>query len=190
MFLAVAEVLFFIVALVFTGLWIANPSGTYEPVAALFGLLGGTVELFRRFRPQSSLTDHDRQLIQSFRALFADAGLIRLYQEHDFLLPFKKHALIPLYEVVETWIDEAHYFSNAKLRKKQAAFIKAANELATEMIRYTVPDGRGNVTVITPNMNVENLPPHARVEAKAIDAKLPAFIQAHEELLALCNKLA
>jgi hypothetical protein len=190
MLLVAFEVLLFLTGLVFVGLWIANPSANYEPYAALFGLLGGGVDLWRRFRPQRSLATHDLQLVRSFRALFADSGHIRQYQGHDFLLPFRKQALAPLYEVVETWTDEAHYFVNAKLRKKQAAFIKAANELSTEIVRYTVPDGNGNVSVITRNMDSENLPPEVMEEAKAIDAKLPAFLRTHEELLALCNKLA
>jgi hypothetical protein len=188
--LVIVETLCFLVAVTFSALWVATPSGNYEAYAALFGLLGGGVELFRRFLSQHALNAHDRQLVQSFRALFTDAGLIRLYQEHDFLLPFKKQALAPLYEVVETWLDEAHYFVHAGLRKKQVAFIKAANELATEVVRHTVPDGRGNVSVLIRDMDPENLPPYVREEAKAIDAKLPAFVRAHEELLALCNKLA
>lgn len=190
MVLVIFEVLLFVAGLVFIGLWIFNPSGNYEPFVALLGLLGGGgAEFFRRLRSRSSLTPHDRQLAQSFRALFADAGHIRQYQGHDFLLPFRKQALAPLYEVVETWTDEAHYFVNAKLRKKQAAFIEAAHELSSEIVRYTVPDGNGNVSVITRDMDPENLPPEAREEAKAIDARLPAFLRTHEELLALCNKL-
>ena len=190
MVLVVVETLFFVAAIVFTGFWIASPSANYEPYAALFGLLGGGVELFRRFRPHSALSDHDRQLAKSFRSLFADSGLIRLYQGHDFLLPLKKEATAPLYTVVETWTDEAHYFVHPRLRNKQAAFIKAANELASEVVRYTVPDGRGNVSVVTRDMDPENLPSHVRNEAKAIDAKLPEFLRTHEELLAVCNKLA
>lgn len=192
MLLVIFEVLLFIAGLVFIGLWIASPSANYEPYAALFALLGGSsfVDLLRRFRSQRALTAHDRQLVQRFRALFADTGHLRQYQGHDFLLPFRKQALAPLYEVVETWTDEAHYFVHAKLRKKQAAFIKAANELSSEIVRYTVPDGNGNVSVITRDMDPENLPPEVRAEAKAIDAKLPAFLRTHEELLTLCNKLA
>lgn len=137
-----------------------------------------------------ALSDHDRELAKSFRALFADSGLFRMYQGHDFLLPLQKEATVPLYTVVETWTDEAHFFTNPELRNKQAIFIKAANELAGEIVRYTVPDGNGNVSVITRHMDPENLPSHVRDEAKAIDTKLPAFLQAHEELLAKCNEIA
>lgn len=191
MLLVIFEVLLFIAGLVFIGLWIAKPSANYEPYAALFALLGGSscVDLLRRFRSQRALTTHDRQLIKRFRALFADTGHLRQYQGHDFILRFRKQALAPLYEVVETWTDEAHYFVHAELREKQAAFIKAANELASEIVRYTVPDGNGNVSVITRDMDPENLPPEVRAEAKVIDAKLPAFLRTHEELLTLCNKL-
>lgn len=136
------------------------------------------------------LSDHDRQLVNSFRALFAESGLFRVYQGHDFLLPLKKEATVPLYTVVETWNDEAHYFSNPELRSRQTAFINAANELANEIVRYTVPDGNGNVSVITRHMDPENLPAHVRDEARSIDAKLPAFLKSHEDLLALCNQIA
>lgn len=190
MLLVVIETVLFVVAIVITGFWIASPSANYEPYAALFGLLGGSVELFRRFRSHGALSEHDRQLTKNFRALFADSGLIRQYQGHDFLLPLRKEATTPLYTVVETWTDEAHYFVHPKLRKTQASFIKAATELANEIVQYTVPDGNGNVSVITRDMDPENLPPHVRNEAKAIDAKLPMFLRTHEELLALCNKLA
>lgn len=134
-------------------------------------------------------TNHDRELAQSFRSLFAGSGLFREFQGHDFLLPFRKAATVPLYTVVETWTDEAHFFTHPELRSKQAVFIAAANELAEEIVRYTVPDGNGNVSVITRHMDPENLPEHVRLEARAIDAKLPAFLQSHEELLAACNLL-
>lgn len=137
-----------------------------------------------------ALTHHDQNLVLKFRGLFADSGLYRLYQGHDFLLPLKKEATAPLYEVVETWTDEAHLFSHPELRTKQLEFINSANELATEIVRYTVPDGNGNISVITRQMDPENLAPHVRAEAKAIDAKLPAFLQSHEELLAICNRLS
>lgn len=134
-------------------------------------------------------TSHDRELAKSFRSLFADSGLFREFQGHDFLLPLRKAATVPLYTVVNTWADEAHFFTHPELRSKQAIFIAAANELAEEVVRYTVPDGSGNVSVITRHMDPENLPEHVRVEAQAIDAKLPAFLQAHEGLLAACNRL-
>ncbi len=138
----------------------------------------------------NTLSGHNRDLAKSFRSLFADSDAFREYQQHDFLLPFRAEATVPLYTVVETWIDEAHYFTNPELRTRQATFIKAANELASEIVRYTVPNGRGFVSVITRHMDPENLPAHVRDEAKAIDSKLPAFLQSHEDLLAMCNKLA
>ncbi|WP_144656362.1 hypothetical protein [Achromobacter dolens] len=145
---------------------------------ALFGILGPL-----------PLSEHDQALVKEFRALFADSGLFRLYKNHDFLLPLSQRATSPLYTVVETWIDEAHFFVNSDLRAKQFIFIKAAKELAEEIIRYTVPDGNGNITVISRHMDPENLPPHVLDEAKAIDAKLPAFLQAHEDLLTKCKDL-
>lgn len=189
-FLGTIEFILFVIAVVFAGLWIANPSANYEPYAALFGLLfGGGVELLRRFKSPQVLSDHDRKLAQTFRGLFADSDLICLYQQHDFLLPLKREAVVPLNAIVETWKNESHYFVDKRLRAKQMVFVKAANELAHEIARYTVPDGNGYVSVITSQMDPENLPSHVRDEARAIDAKLPAFLRTHEELLALCNKL-
>lgn len=138
---------------------------------------------------QDALSSHDRELAKSFRSLFADSGLFREFQGHDFLLPLRKVATVPLYTVVETWTDEAHFFTHPELRSKQAIFIAAASELAGEIVRYTVPDGNGNVSVITRQMDPENLPEHVQAEAQAIDAKLPAFLQSHEMLLAACNRL-
>ena len=95
---------------------------------------------------QDVLSSHDRELAKSFRSLFADSGLFREFQGHDFLLPLRKIATVPLYMVVETWTDEAHFFTHPELRSKQAIFIAAASELAGEIVRYTVPDGNGNVS--------------------------------------------
>lgn len=142
-----------------------------------------------RGRGHPPLSDHDREIAKSFRSLFADSGIFREFQGHDFLLPLRKEAVAPLYSVVETWTDEAHFFTHPELRGKQAIFIEAANELGNEISRYTVPDGNGCVSVITRQMDPENLPAHVRAEAQAIDAKLPAFIQSHEDLLATCNRL-
>lgn len=136
-----------------------------------------------------ALSSHDCELAKSFRSLFADSGLFRELQGHDFLLPLRKAATVPLYTVVETWTDEAHFFTHPELRSKQAIFIAATNELVEQVVRYTVPDGNGNVSVITHQMDSESLPERVREEARAIDAKLPAFLQSHEVLLAACNRL-
>lgn len=136
-----------------------------------------------------TVSSHDRELARSFRSLFTDSGVFREFQGHDFLLPLRKSATVPLYTVVETWTDEGHFFTHPELRAKQSIFIAAANELAEEIVRHTVPDGNGNVSVITRQMDPENLPEHVREEARAIDAKLPAFLRSHEELLAICNRL-
>lgn len=136
-----------------------------------------------------ALSSHDRGLAKCFRSLFADSGLFRELHGHDFLLPLREAVTVPLYTVVETWTDEAHFFTHPELRSKQAIFIAATNELAKEIVLYTVPDGNGNVSVITRHMDSENLPEHVRAEARAIDDKLPAFLQSHEVLLAACNRL-
>jgi hypothetical protein len=161
------------------------------PRTKFLSLLGSRTSSATSSTPSShtSLSEHDRELVRRFRALFADPGLFQLYQRHDFLLPFSQEALRPLYTVVEAWTTEAHFFSNPELRSKQAIFIRAANELAGEIVRYTVPDGNGNVTVISRHMDPESLPSHVRDEARAIDAKLPAFLRSHEELLEKCNEL-
>src|SRR5690606_8428093 len=62
------------------------------------------------------LTNHDHELGKSFRSLFADSGLFQEFQGHDFLLPLRKAATVPLYTVVETWTDEAHFFTHPELR--------------------------------------------------------------------------
>jgi hypothetical protein len=198
MFLLLLEIAAFLVALTCTALWIAYPSQSYESWAALFGLLGGGLEFYRRWAAARkrdapltpSLTEHDKNLIANFRALFAESGLIRYYRETDFMLPFKQTALAPLYTFVETWNDEQHRFNNPELRAALEIFSKAATDLADEVVRYTVPDGRGHVTVLTRGMDPESPSEEVRNEAKAIDAKVPAFIEAHEKLVALCNRLA
>lgn len=43
------EVMFFILTAIFVILWVLNPSGSYERIAAFFGLGGGTSELVRRW---------------------------------------------------------------------------------------------------------------------------------------------
>jgi len=43
------EVVLFVIGLAFTVVWLLNPTGPYEPFAALFGLIGGGgVDLYRR----------------------------------------------------------------------------------------------------------------------------------------------
>jgi len=190
MLLVIIEICCLVATVVFAGLWIANPTGNYEPYTVLAGVGLTLSELVRRRSSKDSLSEHDKQLVQAFRALFAQSGLIKHYKEHDFLLPFKRDYLTPLYEVVECWSDESHSFSNAELQEKKLAFFAAANALSEEIVRYTVPTGNGYVGVITRDMDPENLPQHVKSEAKAIDEKLPAFVQAHEELIQLTNKLS
>ena len=136
------------------------------------------------------ITDHDKVLFRSFKSLFCDSGIIRYYKEHDFLLPFNRNYIAPLNTVVEHWDDESHNFVNASLQSAKVRFFLAANALAEEISRHTVPDGNGNVSVITRNMDCENLPDHVRQEAKKIDSKLPEFVESHESLVRLGQSLS
>jgi hypothetical protein len=135
------------------------------------------------------LGEHDKTLFASFKALFSDSRVIKHYKEHDFLLPLRQSNLTPLREVVEQWEDESHNFVNPSLQQAKVAFLKAANALSEEVNRYTVPTDNGSVSVITRDMDPENLPVHVKAEAKAIDARLPAFVQTHEELIRIGNSL-
>jgi hypothetical protein len=147
--------------------------------------------LKRRFISGSDvMTEHDKDLFNSFKALFSDSGIIKHYKEHDFLLPFSRSYLAPLYEFVELWGDESHNFINPSLQKFKVKFSMAANALTAEVTRYTVPDSNEYVSVITRGMDPENLPDHVKIEAKVIDSKLPEFVRSHEELIRFGNSLS
>ena len=169
-----------VLAVVFYGLWSYGMPGRFDAYAGFAGaifVLTTAVE-FRKV----TLTPHDHRLFAEFKSLFADRYLIPIYQSHDFLLPFRKTAVDPLYTVDAIWSDAAHSFNNKALERKRVAFVRAASELAQEIARGTIPKG-AYVTVIPREMDPENLAEWVKQDAQAINAKLPAFIQAHEELL-------
>lgn len=139
---------------------------------------------------KKSLTPHDEQLFQKFRALFADHGYIRAYREHHFLSMFPRVYVTPLFEVVETWSDAAHTFSNKALEGKKIEFVKAANDLGVKISQYTTPtDSNSHVTVLPRNTDPENPPDWIRQEAEEINASVPLFVKTHEDLLKLGNRL-
>ena len=145
----------------------------------------------RKFTPDAGvMTAHDKELFKSFKALFSDSGIIKYYKEHHFLLPFNRNHLTPLTTVVECWNDESHNFINGPLQEAKIRFLLAADALAEEISHYTVPDGNGSVSVITRDMDHDNLPNHVKVEAKEIDSKLPEFVQSHEHLIRLGQSLS
>jgi len=137
-----------------------------------------------------AITDHDKELFKSFKSLFSDSGIITYYKEHDFLLPFNRNHMAPLTTVVECWGDESHNFVNTSLQEAKLRFFSAANALAEKISRYTVPDRNGCLSVITHDMDRENLPDHVREEAKEIDSKLPEFVESHEALIRLGQSLS
>ncbi len=137
-----------------------------------------------------TITGHDKELFMSLKSLFSDSGIIKYYKEHDFLLPLNRNYIAPLYTVVECWGDESHNFVNPSLQEAKVRFCLAANALAEKISRYTVPDRNGNLSVITRDMDPENLPDHVREEAKEIDSKLPEFVESHEALVRLGKSLS
>lgn len=139
--------------------------------------------------PPPDITAHDRNLFSEFKNLFSNTGLIKYYKEHDFLLPFPLQHITPLYKVVEHWNDEAHNFTNSTLQKAKIDFVTAAHELAYVISQYTVPTGDGSVSVVTRDIDPENIPPNIKNEAKNINEKLPSFITFHEKLISLGNSL-
>ena len=171
-------------------MWSISSPTSYEPwIGLATSTLGGITLHRQRFNQKKSLSEADKQLFQAFKALFSEKNLIPYYKTNDFLLAFRRSHLDPLYEVNNQWGDEAHNFANEAMQERKRAFYDAAKELTEAVLKYTIPDGRGNVTVIPLKVDQENLPPHIREEAKAIDAKVPAFIQAHEELMKIGNRL-
>lgn len=104
------------------------------------------------------------------------------------MLSFRSEYLAPLNTVANIWDDAAHSFINKELEQKRLQFVQAAYDLAMEIAGKTVPEG-DYVTVIPRGADPENLEQWVRDDARAIDAKLPVFINAHEELLKLGNKL-
>lgn len=169
-----------LLAVIFAGLWSYGVQGRFDAYAGLAGALCVLTTGFGLGK--RTLSPHDQRLFAEFKALFADAFLIPAYQSHDFLLPFRKVSVDPLYTVDAIWRDAAHSFNDKALEKKRVAFVRAASELAQEIAGKTIPKG-DFVTVIPRDMDPENLADWVREDARAINAKLPAFVQAHEDLL-------
>ncbi|WP_440531809.1 hypothetical protein [Variovorax sp. YR566] len=169
-----------ILAVVFYGLWSYGVPGRFDAFAGFAGAVFvlTTVVEFRK----PTLTPHDHRLFAEFKSLFADSSLIPVFRSHDFLLPFRKAGVDPLYTVDAIWGDAAHSFNDKALEGKRVAFVRAASELAQEIARGTIPKG-AYVTVIPREMDPENLADWVKQDAQAINAKVPAFIQSHEELL-------
>ncbi len=136
------------------------------------------------------LTYHDEKLFQDFRSLFAEPGYVALYREHHFLSPFPRAAWLPLMRVTDTWTDAAHMFSHPKLEERALKFREAAGALANAIAKYTTPTDSGtHITTLPRREDPENPPQWVRDEAEEIHSLVPAFIDAHEELLKLGNSL-
>lgn len=136
------------------------------------------------------LTPHDERLFQDFRALFADRGYIALYRDHHFLSPFPREAWLPLMRVADTWIDAAHTFSHPQLEARALKFRQAGAALANAIAMYTTPtDSQTHITTLTKRVDPEDPPQWILDEVAEIHSLIPAFIDAHEELLRLGNGL-
>ena len=138
----------------------------------------------------NKLNEHDQHLFNEFRALFSDRSLIQIFRDHDFLISFRREYMAPLQTVVAVWDDAAHAFTNRKLEEKRVTFVKAATELAMMIWNNTVPSyGGDHITVIPRDVDPENLPEHIRQEAREINALVPPFVAAHEDLIRTANGL-
>ena len=178
--LKIVSILSAVLAVVFYGLWSYGVPGRFDAYAGFAGaifVLTTAVE-FRKV----TLTPHDHRLFAEFKSLFADSYLIPVYQSHDFLLPLRKTVVDPLYTVDAVWGDAAHSFNDKALERKRVAFVRSASELAQEIARGTIPKG-AYVTVVPREMDLEDLADWVKQDAQAINAKVPAFVHAHEDLL-------
>jgi hypothetical protein len=152
----------------------------------VFGML-----FIRDWHPTpEALTPHDVALFREFRSLFADAGYIQAYRDHDFLSYFRKSYLEPLFTVTQTWDDAAHSFTNKALEAKRLDFVRAASLLGIRISTNTIPtDDMQFVTVIPRGIDPEALPTWVKQDAKAIHDLIPGFVDTHEDLLKCGNQL-
>lgn len=187
-------VIFEIIALVVTAvlaiLWIRDPSGNYEPWTILCALVGVIAEIYRRFKhktPNNSVSrSHDQALFHEFQQILPAEPTLRLFKEHDFGNSFRKQAIGPLYDFVATWDTVEKEFLNKEVESKKKSLYSAAEDLAMEFARRTVPIGAGDfASVFSDNQRNSGhpRPPSVIEDARVLNEKTTEFVPKYEDFV-------
>lgn len=172
-----------------SGYFSGNPE--YEPAIAFLTVLGA---IFTKDRIKEKLgiggepNSHDLALFGEFQGLFPVEPTLHLLKETDFGASFRKDAIQPLYDFVETWNSVEKEFLSKKLERERKSLYAAASELASEFVKRTVPIGSGDfISVLPDNLQGGPRPVHVVEDARVLNAKAREFTPKYESFVRTCK---
>lgn len=189
------ENIILVISLVLTEAWFlsgyfsGNPD--YEPAIAFLVTLG---MIFTKDKIKEKLGiggeaySHDLALFVEFQRIFPAGPTLRLLKETDFGDSFRKDAIQPLYNFVETWSSVDKEFLNKKLEKKRKSLYAAASDLTSEVVKRTVPIGSGDfISVLPDKLRGGPRSAHVLEDARVLNSKAREFTPKYESFIRTCK---
>lgn len=190
------ENILYILSLVLAEAWFLDGyfSGKveYEPLIVFLTLLAAifTKDMIKAklgFGGESN--NHDSVLFEEFLRIFPINPTLFLLKEKDFGDSFPREDLQPLYKFVDTWNSVDKEFLNKKLEKERRSLYSAAEDLASEFAKRTVPIGEGDyISVFPDNLRGGLRPDHVIEDAKVLNQKAREFTPKYESFIRICKR--
>lgn len=133
---------------------------------------------------------HDVLLFQELQAVFGFEPAVRLIREQNFGDSFRRKAIQPLFDFVETWDQPEKEFLDPELNAALKGLYAAANDLATQIVQRTVPIGKDGhfASVYSDSMRTQGpRPDSVREDARILNETARQFVPIYEGFLRLCK---
>lgn len=85
---------------------------------------------------------HDVEIFEKLQRSLPFGPTLHLLQEHDFGAAFRRDAIQPLFDFVDTWNSPEYEFIDGTLQAKLTDLYQAAAKMSDEIATLTVPIGR------------------------------------------------
>lgn len=148
---------------------------------------------YPQFKPKNSSTQapsHDQKLFEEFQKVLPFAPAIELLQKHDFGGPFRRSAIQPLFDFVETWDSVEKEFKDREIEQRRVALYKAALEMSTELVEKTVPIGNQQfASVLSDALRAQGgpRPDWVQEEARVLNNAATKFVPVYEKFVRYCR---
>ncbi|MFA9438294.1 hypothetical protein ACDA63_01500 [Uliginosibacterium sp. sgz301328] len=132
--------------------------------------------------------ERDALIVDQVEAVMPDASVVQFLSDHDFIAPFDKAKVDPLFYMVRAWRTLAPEFLNEALAQAATNLDAAATDLVLRIGQYTHPLPNGFLGVKPAEQQGEAASEKVRTEARHLNESANAFVRTYERFVEVARR--
>ncbi|MGC3964583.1 MAG: hypothetical protein QM803_15030 [Rhodocyclaceae bacterium] len=132
--------------------------------------------------------ERDALIVEQIEAVMPDTSIVQFLSNHDFIAPFDKAKVDPLFYMVRAWRTLAPEFLNEALAQAATNLDAAATDLVLRIGQYTHPLPDGSLGVKPLEQHGAAASDKVRDEARHLNEAANAFVRTHERFMEVARR--